>query len=71
MFFRNLCRCFSIDIADTDPFYSQFNKKCLDFTRSSTHCQGNQEDQINTVTSYLDGSAIYGVTEELALKLVL
>ena len=43
-------------------------RRCLDMTRSSTHCRGDQGDQVNTVTSFLDGSAIYRVTEDMALR---
>ena len=66
---RNLPRCFPISIPEDDPFYSQFGKKCLDFTRSDTHCSGDQDQQVNTATSFIDGSAIYGTSEERALKL--
>ena len=66
---RNLCRCFPIDIGRDDPFFGQFGKQCLDFTRSSTHCQGDQSDQINTVTAFLDGSVIYGASEAMGMRL--
>ena len=67
--FRNLCRCFPIDIGKDDPFFGQFGKQCLDFTRSSTHCSGAQGDQINTVTAFLDGSVIYGASEAMGRRL--
>ena len=66
---RNLSRCFSIPVPEDDPFYSQFGKTCLDFTRSATHCSGQQDQQVNTVTAFLDGSVIYGTSEERALML--
>ena len=67
--FRNLCRCFPIDIGQDDPFFAQFGKQCLDFTRSSTHCSGDQGDQVNTVTAFLDGSVIYGASEDMGMRL--
>ena len=66
---RNLPLCFSIPIPEEDPFYSQFGKTCLDFTRSATHCSGQQDQQVNTVTAFLDGSVIYGTSRKRALKL--
>ena len=41
----------------------------MDFTRSDTHCSGDQDQQVNTVTAFLDGSVIYGTSEERAMKL--
>ena len=41
----------------------------MDFTRSDTHCSGEQDQQVNTVTAFLDGSVIYGTSEERAMKL--
>ena len=67
--FRNLCRCFPIEIGKDDPFFGPFGRRCLDLTRSSTHCSGDQGDQVNTVTAFLDGSVIYGASEELGLRL--
>ena len=67
---RNMCRCFPIDIPDSDPHHGEFGHKCLDFTRSSTHCTNNQEDQMNLVTSYLDASVIYGTSDEMAIRFV-
>ena len=67
--YRNLPRCFSISVPADDPFYAAFGKTCLDFTRSATHCSGKQDQQVNTVTAFLDGSVIYGTSEERALML--
>ena len=56
-------------MGEEDPFYSQFGVKCLDFTRSDTHCAEDQDQQINTVTAFLDGSTIYGTSEKRAMML--
>merc|ERR1719334_1182757 len=68
---RNLSRCFPIFVPSSDSFYGEFGKNCLDFTRSDHHCRRDQNhaEQFNTVTSFLDGSAVYGCHQELALSL--
>jgi len=67
---RNLPRCFPISVPQDDQWYSQFRKTCLDFTRSNTHCDsGKTPEQFNTVTAFIDGSAVYGCHEELSLIL--
>jgi len=68
---RNLCRCFPVTVSEDDSFYSQFGKTCLDFTRSDHHCRSDLEhaEQFNRVSSFLDGSHIYGRTKEDAINL--
>jgi len=68
---KNLPRCFSIMIPPEDSFYSNFSRSCLDLTRSDTHCRREHDwvDQFNKQTAFLDGSAIYGCHQNLALLL--
>jgi len=68
---KNLPRCFPISVPDTDQFFSQFSKTCLDFTRSDTHCAGGESwpEQFNKQTAFLDGSVVYGCHEKRAIKL--
>jgi len=68
---KNLPRCFSVAVTESDSFYSQFGKTCLDFTRSDHHCRSGIEhaEQFNRVTSFLDASQIYGNSKEFAMKL--
>jgi len=68
---KNLPRCFSIPIPETDSFFANFSKTCLDFTRADTHCRKGRAwaEQFNKQTSFLDGSAIYGCHKDLALTL--
>jgi len=55
--------CAPIDIHQGDSFYGQHNKTCMSLTRSALApapgCKG-MADQQNQITSYLDGSMIYG-----------
>ena len=51
-----------------DPFFP--NDKCLPLTRSDAFCTGGPvREQFNALTSFIDGSNIYGSDEETATKL--
>jgi hypothetical protein len=60
--------CKPIDIPADDSFYNLHNVTCMDFIRSSPaprqDCALGPRDQINQITSYLDGSNIYGSSAE-------
>ncbi|XP_045496495.1 peroxidase-like [Colias croceus] len=66
-------KCIPICVPDDDPFYQYYGIKCLNFVRSVTaprdDCSLGHAEQMNTVTSYLDGSVIYGSDNKLASKL--
>ncbi|XP_072949831.1 salivary peroxidase/catechol oxidase-like [Epargyreus clarus] len=66
-------KCIPIVVPEDDPFYRQHGIKCLNFVRSITtprdDCSLGHAEQTNTVTSYLDGSPIYGSESKLASKL--
>ncbi|XP_023309880.1 myeloperoxidase [Anoplophora glabripennis] len=62
--------CFPVELDSSDPFV-KYNLTCMEFVRSApapTCCLGPRE-QLNQVTSFIDGSVIYGADEELAEKL--
>ena len=62
----NLRQCFNIDTED-DVF---FHGKCLPFTRSDAICSMNEtREQFNGISSYIDGSSIYGSDAITAEKL--
>jgi hypothetical protein len=57
-----------IPVPPDDWFYGHYGVGCLEFVRSSptSHigCSLGPRDQINQVTSFIDGSAIYGSSEK-------
>jgi len=58
----------AIRVPPDDWFYSHYGVRCLEFVRSSPTsrigCSLGPRDQINQVTSFIDGSAIYGSSEK-------
>ncbi|XP_035787997.1 peroxidase-like isoform X2 [Anopheles albimanus] len=60
-------RCFAIRVAEDDPVFSERNIECLNMIRTTTTCDlaptnCTQAEQINSVTSFLDLSLVYGNT---------
>ncbi|XP_045767259.1 peroxidase-like isoform X4 [Maniola jurtina] len=66
-------KCIPICVAEDDPFYRQHGVRCLNFVRSVTaprdDCSLGHAEQMNTVSSFLDGSILYGSDPKLASKL--
>ena len=65
--------CFNIDISG-DPFFQNKLRTCGPFSRSDRvksprPYQPQNHDQINGITSYIDGSNVYGSTVERSEKL--
>ncbi|KAK3094643.1 hypothetical protein FSP39_004362 [Pinctada imbricata] len=70
--------CFPISIPKNDPFFGQphIRRTCMNFVRSLStpglDCKLGVRQQMNQVTHYLDGSAVYGskksVMDSLRLK---
>ena len=54
--------CFLIPVPSNDPFYSTLASPptCLHFTRSTAFCTSDPREQFNLITSYIDGSNVYG-----------
>ncbi|KFB47945.1 AGAP013282-PA-like protein [Anopheles sinensis] len=57
-------RCMAIPVSDRDPVFSVREIECLNMIRTTTTCDLNtnctQAEQINSVTSFLDLSVVYG-----------
>ncbi len=71
---HNDAPCFPIQVPENDP---RIRRECLSFTRSSAVCGtgaaslligdvGIHREQLNAITSYVDGSQIYGSTNVTA-----
>ena len=62
--------CYPIRLPDNDPINGQNNIKCQEYVRSGTAprvgCTLGPREQINQVTSFIDGSTIYGSSVEEA-----
>lgn len=60
--------CFAIQVPFNDPFYSQYGVKCMEFVRteiaSRSECPIGHGRQISAVSHYIDGSGIYGNSEQ-------
>ena len=78
--FTDICR--PIRVADLDPIFgkgTERNGECLPFSRSLAACPDPEEplvnggirarEQVNVLTSFIDGSMIYGSDEELARRI--
>ncbi|XP_067013234.2 peroxidase isoform X2 [Anabrus simplex] len=65
--------CMPISIAHNDPVYSSRRMTCMNYVRSVTamrsDCSFGPAEQMNQATHYLDGSMIYGSTDNKAAKL--
>ncbi|XP_069120604.1 uncharacterized protein [Argopecten irradians] len=65
-------QCFIIPIDQTtDPVFT--NRDCMNFVRSvpaqSDHCLPGVREQLNAITSYVDGSMVYGSEDDVAWSL--
>ena len=61
--------CFNVDISG-DTFYSNKGKSCFPFTRSDPVCTNTgSREQINTLSAFIDGGAVYGSDSDTASKL--
>ncbi|XP_016066179.1 PREDICTED: eosinophil peroxidase [Miniopterus natalensis] len=63
--------CFPIKIPANDPRIKN-QRDCIPFTRSAASCPQNRNiirNQINSLTSFLDASMVYGSEVSLALRL--
>ena len=65
--------CFPITIPENDGFYQQFGQRCMEFVRSlpavRPQCTFGPREQLNQVTAFVDGSTVYGSSDEMVEQL--
>ncbi|CAG0898518.1 unnamed protein product [Darwinula stevensoni] len=65
--------CFPIQISPQDPFYGPLQQRCMNFVRSlpapRPDCSFGPREQMNQITSWLDGNSVYGSDDDAAKKL--
>ncbi|XP_077547271.1 salivary peroxidase/catechol oxidase-like [Haemaphysalis longicornis] len=65
-----LPHCYSIAVPEGDTFFAPLGQTCLNMPRSAPcSCQLGPREQTDSLTSYLDGSQIYGSSEEDTARL--
>ena len=65
--------CLPVELDVSDSFYDASDIGCMSYSRSivvpKLGCVLGPRDQANQVTHFLDGSTIYGSTDQDALRL--
>ncbi|XP_071866668.1 uncharacterized protein isoform X2 [Bombus fervidus] len=63
--------CFPVPVSSGDPVFDVAGRTCMDFVRSAPapQCKLGPRQQLNQVTAFIDGSAIYGSDQDTARKL--
>nr|XP_031825686.1 uncharacterized protein LOC116423983 isoform X1 [Nomia melanderi]XP_031825687.1 uncharacterized protein LOC116423983 isoform X1 [Nomia melanderi]XP_031825688.1 uncharacterized protein LOC116423983 isoform X1 [Nomia melanderi]XP_031825689.1 uncharacterized protein LOC116423983 isoform X1 [Nomia melanderi]XP_031825690.1 uncharacterized protein LOC116423983 isoform X1 [Nomia melanderi] len=54
--------CFPVPVASGDPVFDVTSRTCMEFVRSAPapQCKLGPRQQLNQVTAFIDGSAVYG-----------
>lgn len=58
--------CFTVPLGQGDPYFDDYNVTCMNFLRSAPaplNTLGPRQ-QLNQATAYIDGSVVYGATDE-------
>lgn len=62
---NNHPQCYPILIPPDDPFYGEWDEDCLNFVRTAlcSQCKLGPREQVNQITAFIDGSMVYGSTD--------
>lgn len=60
----NIPECMPIPVDSSDDWYSRFNQTCLELGRSIPACGTGVRQQLNQNTAFIDGSQIYGQSDD-------
>ncbi|XP_046387846.1 uncharacterized protein LOC124157292 [Ischnura elegans] len=63
--------CYPVKLSPEDPYYADYGMSCMNFVRSAPAptCNLGPREQLNQITSFIDGSVVYGSSEEQAKHL--
>ncbi|KOC70968.1 Chorion peroxidase [Habropoda laboriosa] len=63
--------CFPVAVSSGDPVFDVARRTCMDFVRSAPapQCKLGPRQQLNQVTAFIDGSAVYGSDQNVARDL--
>ncbi|XP_071454888.1 uncharacterized protein [Hetaerina americana] len=63
--------CYPVVLSPEDPYYADYGITCMNFVRSAPApiCNLGSREQLNQITSFIDGSVIYGSSDEQAKHL--
>ncbi|XP_076759483.1 uncharacterized protein LOC143428473 isoform X2 [Xylocopa sonorina] len=63
--------CFPVPVSSGDPVFDVTGRTCMDFVRSAPapQCKLGPRQQLNQVTAFIDGSAVYGSDSNTARSL--
>ncbi|XP_017752469.1 PREDICTED: uncharacterized protein LOC108545399 isoform X1 [Eufriesea mexicana] len=63
--------CFPVPVSDGDPVFDVAGRTCMNFVRSAPapQCKLGPRQQLNQVSAFIDGSAIYGSDPDTAQSL--
>lgn len=58
--------CFPVRLGPGDPYFDKYNMTCMNFVRSAAASTGHlgPRQQLNQATAFIDGSVVYGASED-------
>lgn len=58
--------CYPVALSSGDPYFDKYNMTCMNFVRSAAAATGHlgPRQQLNQATSFIDGSVVYGASDD-------